>query len=518
MANKNLFQSMIGALLPKADAVNAAGGKAYALMPKPALAQYAATGCLNGTFYAGADEQLEAVLALAQAVEPEFLAKVAIHARESGRMKDMPALLLAVLAVRDVQLLKRVFARVCDNGKMVRTFVQILRSGAAGRKSLGTAPKKLVQRWMEQLPDDRLLAATVGNDPSFADLVKMVHPKPQDAARRAFYAWLIGRSHDPSALPAPVQAFEAWKRDRSLPVPDVPFQLLTSAPLDAAAWCQVARQSSWQATRMNLNTFVRHGVFQVEGMADLVAARLRDEVAIRCARAFPYQLMVAYQQAEAGVPAQVREALQDAMEVAIANVPAFEVGVVVCPDVSGSMSAPVTGNRGTATTSVRCRDVAALMAATIMRRNPRAEVLPFSDRVNEVRLNPRDSVMTNAKLLAELPSGGTDCSLPLADLNRRKATAGLVILVSDNESWIDADPHARGTALLREWQIFRARNPGAKLVCLDLQPNRSVQAPDRVDILNIGGFADEVFATIAAFAGGRLGADHWVGVIERTTL
>jgi 60 kDa SS-A/Ro ribonucleoprotein len=518
MANKTLFQSLLGAFLPKTDAVNEAGGKAYALMPKPALAQYAATGCLNGTYYAGADEQLETVLVLAQAVEPEFLAKVAIHARESGNMKDMPALFLAVLAVRDVQLLKRVFARVCDNGKMVRTFVQILRSGVAGRKSLGTAPKKLVRKWMEQLPDERLLAATVGNDPSFADLVRMVHPKPQDAARRAFYAWLIGREHDASALPAPVRVFEAWKRDRSLPVPDVPFQLLTSAPLDAAAWCQVARQSSWQSTRMNLNTFVRHGVFKVEGMAELVADRLRDPVAIAKARVFPYQLMVAYQQAGKDVPAQVREALQDAMETAIANVPAFPVPVVVCPDVSGSMQSPVTGNRGSATTSVRCRDVAALMAATVVRCNPRAEVLPFSDRVNEVRLNPRDSVMTNAKLLAELPSGGTDCSLPVAELNRRKAKAGLVILVSDNESWIDQNPHARGTALLREWQIFRARNPGAKLVCLDLQPNRSVQAPDREDILNIGGFADEVFATIAAFAAGRLGADHWVGVIERTGL
>lgn len=518
MANKTLFQSLVGALLPKSDAVNAAGGKAYALMPKQALAQYAATGCLNGTYYAGADEQLETVLALAQAVEPEFLAKLAIHARESGHMKDMPALLLAVLAVRDVQLLKRVFARVCDNGKMVRTFVQILRSGVAGRKSLGTAPKKLVQRWMEQLPDARLLAATVGNDPSFADLVKMVHPKPQDAARRAFYAWLIGRQHDASALPAQVQAFEAWKRDRSLPVPDVPFQLLTSAPLDRAAWCAIARQSSWQATRMNLATFVRHGVFEVEGMADLVAARLRDEVAVRTARVFPYQLLVAYQQAGKDVPAQVREALQDAMEIAIANVPAFPVRVAVCPDVSGSMDAPVTGNRGSATTAVRCRDAAALVAATVLRCNPQAEVLPFSDRVNEVRLNPRDSVMTNAKLLAALPSGGTDCSLPVAALNRRKATAGLVILVSDNESWIDADPHARGTALLREWQIFRSRNPGAKLVCLDLQPNRSVQAPDREDILNIGGFADEVFSTIAAFAGGKLGADHWVGVIERVAV
>ena len=518
MANKSLFQSLVGALAPRTDTLNAAGGKACALSPEHALAQYAATGCLNGTFYANAAEQLDTVLSLAMAAEPEFVAKVAIHARSAGHMKDMPALLLAVLAVRDVALLKRVFARVCDNGKMVRTFVQIVRSGVTGRKSLGSAPRNLVRKWMEELADDRLLAATVGNDPSFADLVKMVHPKPADAARRAFYAWLIGRGHDASALPLPVQAFEAWKQQRTRLVPDVPFQLLTSMPLDTAAWCAIACQASWQATRMNLNTFARHGVFEVHGMAARIAERLCDPAAIATARVLPYQLMVAYRQTDELVPLQVREALQDAMEIAIANVPAFTVPVAVCPDVSGSMHSPVTGQRGTATTAVRCIDVAALVAAAVVRRNPRAAVVPFSDRINTVHLNPRDSVMTNASTLAALPSGGTNCALPIAELNRRKAVAGLVILVSDNESWIDGNPRAQGTALLREWQIFRARNPGAKLVCLDLQPNRTTQARDEEGILNIGGFADEVFTTIAAFAEGRLATDHWVGVIRAITI
>ena len=515
MANPSLFASLIGALLPKPDTVNAAGGKAYALAPRQALAQFAATGCLNGTAYATAEDQLAQVLGLTSSVEPTFLAKLAIHAREVGRMKDMPALLLAILAVRDVETLKRVFARVCDNARMVRSFVQIIRSGTVGRKSLGTAPRRLVREWMARLSDEALLGAAVGNDPSFADLVKMVHPKPQDAGRRAFYAWLIGRPYDAAALPAPVQAFEAWKRDRRLPVPEVPFQLLTSAPLDREAWCAIARRSSWQTTRMHLATYVRHGVFEVEGMAGLIAARLRDADSIAKARVLPYQLLVAWQQVGPLVPAEVRDALQDAMELAIANVPSFAGTVAVCPDVSGSMDSPVTGDRGSATSVVRCRDVAALMAAAVLRRNPQAEVLPFSDRVNAVQLNPRDTVLTNAQALAGLPSGGTDCSLPLADLNRRRARAELVILVSDNESWIDRSPGARGTALLREWQAFRARNPGARLVCLDLQPNPTVQAPDREDILNIGGFSDEVFSTIAAFAGGRMDPDHWVGVIEQ---
>src|SRR6187431_2494889 len=100
MASKALFRSIAGKLLPRTDAINEAGGVAYRMSSKQALAQYAAVGCLNGTFYASGEEQLAAVLKLCEQVEPEFLAKTALYARTKGYMKDMPALLLAVLSVK----------------------------------------------------------------------------------------------------------------------------------------------------------------------------------------------------------------------------------------------------------------------------------------------------------------------------------------------------------------------------------------------------------------------------------
>lgn len=98
MASTNMFRSFVGKLLPKSDARNDAGAPAYALPAKHALAQYAVTGCFNSSFYASADAQLAQVIDLAYAVEPEFVAKTAIYSRERGYMKDMPALLLAVLS------------------------------------------------------------------------------------------------------------------------------------------------------------------------------------------------------------------------------------------------------------------------------------------------------------------------------------------------------------------------------------------------------------------------------------
>ncbi len=521
MVNTQLFQTLKGALLPAAVARNAEQAPAYAFSPRHQLAQLAATGCLSQTFYANAEDQLDTVTALAQGVDAAFVAKTAIYARESGYMKDMPALLAAGLAVRDVALLGQVFPRVVDNGKMLRNFVQILRSGAVGRKSLGTRPKKLVQHWLLTATEKQLLNAAVGNTPSLADVVKMVHPKPAEAWRAAWFAWLIGKPVDEAALPPITQAFERFKRESAQgvasDVPDVPFQMLTALELSAAQWAQIARTGSWQVVRQNLNTFARHGVFDIPGMAEVVAAKLSDPQAVAKARVMPYQLMAAFKVTGEAVPQVVRDALQDAMEVALNNVPGFEGRVVVCPDVSGSMSSAVTGHRGSATSSVRCIDVAALVAAAVLRKNPQARVLPFEQDVVKLSLNARDSVMTNAQALAKIGGGGTNCSAPLALLNRERASVDLVILVSDNESWVDASRRG-ATQTMREWEVLKQRNPNARLVCIDIQPTLTTQAAERQDILNVGGFSDAVFTMVANFAASKMDAEHWVGEIDKVAL
>ena len=73
----------------------------------------------------------------------------------------------------------------------------------------------------------------------------------------------------------------------------------------------------------------------------------------------------------------MRITLEQAAEIACGNVPELPGPILIGLDVSGSMSSPVTGYRKGATTAVRCIDVAALVSAAVLRRNPGTEVLPF---------------------------------------------------------------------------------------------------------------------------------------------
>ena len=528
MANKSLFASMLGRL-PKANAVNEAGGLAYKLEPKHALAQVAATGTFGNAFYSTAETQLDEVLKLIDEVDDnQYLAKLALYAREKAFMKDMPAALLVALSVRDTELMHRVFDRVVDNGRVLRTVFQMIRSGQSknkagkGRVGLSSSVQRAFQRWLNTASVGKLLSASIGNDPSLRDILRMARPTPKDNARRAMFGWLTDKSIEKWApateadLPVEVQSLIAYRNSESEEaqaliaggLDSVRWDLLFDAAKGPTVWAALARKMGPQALRMNLNTLLRHDILATSAMVDYVADRIADESEIRRSKQFPYQYFAAYLNADDNVPQKIKTALHKAAEIACGNVPELPGPVVIGLDTSGSMSSAVTGHRGRgATSKMRCIDVAALFAAAILRRNPHSVVIPFDTSAYDAKMDPNDSILSIAERLAKYGGGGTDCSLPLVAANQKHAKrkfAGIV-LVSDNESWVGTGRHG-STGVMTAWETFVAnqrklagKEANPKLVCIDLQPYQTVQACERTDIMNIGGFSDAVFNVISAF-------------------
>lgn len=522
--------------LPEADTVNNAGGKAYSMTAKHELAQYAVTGTFGDTYYVSGEKQLARMQELVPEVDSEFIAKLAVYAREDGYMKDMPAFLAATLATRGeegIALLKQVFPRVIDNGRMLRNFVQTIRSGVLGRKSLGSAPRNLVRAWLAGRHPAQLFRDSVGNNPSIADIIKMVHPTPRNGEEEAMFGYLIGKEHKFANLPSIVQQYENFKFDNKKEIPNVEFRLLTGLELSDTIWTEIARNARWMMTRMNLNTFARHGVFNNPEMVDIIAARLRDPEEVHRSRNFPFQLFTAWRAIETNdnIPVKVKSALQDAVDISLDNVPSYEgKNIAVCVDHSGSMYSPVLGYspRGYSgmftynSDAPMCVDVAGMMASAILRKNPEAQIIAFTTDAKRIHLNPRDTITTNTEKIRRLGAGGTDCSSALRLMNQNKTTGvDLVVFVSDYESWVDGRGvgyYGRSTSMMGEWQTFKKRNKNAKLVCIDCVPHNTVQAPDRNEIINIGGFSDVVFQMMDMFMKNELDTGKWVGHINSTQL
>jgi 60 kDa SS-A/Ro ribonucleoprotein len=558
-------------LLSPQTTKNKAGGAAFALSNKEQLAQYAATGFFGSTYYTTASEQLDDVKKLTEGVSDEFLAKCAAYARKQGKLKDMPAYLLAVLAARHTpQWFGRAFPHVIDNGKMLRNFVQIMKSGVTGRKNFGSQPRRLCETWLNSRHPTALLRDSIGEDPSLSYVIRRLRPEPHTPERRALYGYLTGdlvrvckprdkallshiiarqrqfdlpytlddatgtvtvTRYNADLLPDTIKAYEEFKRTRTGAVPDVDFRMLDSLGLSNDEWAEVAARASWTMTIKNLNTFRRHGVFEKPAMVELIAERLSNKELVQKAKTFPYQILSAYlavtenapgyywqftgPNEDGKMPEPIVQALHDAMEHALENVPYLDANVAICLDVSGSMNSPITGVRKGATTKVRYVDAAALFAAAFMKRSKKSIVLPFDTNCYLAEAQKNMTVMTFAAQLAKLGGGGTQCELPLMQLNARNLKPDVVIFVSDNESWA-GHYYSNTTGMMAEWAKLKRRAPHAKLVCIDIAAMTSTQAPSAPDRLNVGGFSDSVFEVVAEFLSGNV--KNWVAKIEALAL
>ncbi len=135
MANKSLFASLMSHFA-RADSQNEAGGPAYQFTPKHALAQLAATGCFNGRLLRrgrGAARRAQTLLELVD--DNAFLARLALYSRQRADEGHAGRLGSGHCRARIRPCSTRSSTASSTMGTL-RTFVQFVRSGQFGRRSL----------------------------------------------------------------------------------------------------------------------------------------------------------------------------------------------------------------------------------------------------------------------------------------------------------------------------------------------------------------------------------------------
>ena len=213
MANKTLFRSLIGHADSAGRRTERAGGAGYALPPKHALAQYAATGCLNTTFYARAEEQLDRVLDLCDARRRRSSSPRRPSTPRARAHEGHAGAAAGGAVAAGPGAAGGVFERVIDNAQMLRNFVQIVRSGVDRPQVARHGAEAAGARWLEQRDRrGRCSRASVGQRAVAGGRREDGAPEAGDAgARGALRLPDRPRRSTPAALPALVRRFEAFK-------------------------------------------------------------------------------------------------------------------------------------------------------------------------------------------------------------------------------------------------------------------------------------------------------------------
>lgn len=542
MSNKQLFTITPGKYISPADTVNEAGGKAYKLTPKQALLQLVMTGTFNDHYYKNASDLLTDLLTLLKEIDDEFIEKAAIYSRQNGKMKDMPSFLTAYLSCKGSKNAEAIFHHVIDNGRMIRNFVQMVRSGQLGRKSLGSRMKRLLRDWITNADPMKLMNSLPGKNPSLAKIFLLA----QCSFNKTPYLknirnYIIGLEYNFKELPSVFQRFILLNKlndekfndllKESVPGFDrkyifgtfsgdaLPYNSYSTKKLTVEDWRHIATIMPMNTLRQNLNNLNSKKVFERDETTKKIIERLSNKRWLN--KITPYTIYSTYKNLDESIPMSIRKALNDSVQLAYANIEVKANSIVVGIDVSGSMSSSITG-KGVRTSNTSCNEVASLIACAYMYKvkqsteSKKVTLLPFDNVVRDIKLDPLDTLATNAQKIAASGGRSTDCSAPLRFILEKGISVDLVIIISDNESWIDKDNFVSGrTESAQAWINIKLKNPNAKLININLAPYGTTQISGRDDILNIGGFADEIFDVINKFVESENnGVDEWVKKVE----
>lgn len=446
------------------DTVNHAGGDAYAQTAKLELVSTIITSFLQDEFYRTeqqATARIRELIATLAATDPLFVAKAALYARHQHGMRSVSHLLAGEIA----KLVKGASWSKNFHDKIVRRpddAIEILGYYlAAHGRPLPNSLKKGLGAALARF-DEYQLAKYRRDHSAFklVDAVNLVRP-PSTPALSALVRGQL----------APAKTWETrLTQAGAAAAAEAPDNAEALAAAKADAWASLVRERKlgYLALLRNVRNILEHAPDTVGELCE----QLADAAAVRRSLVYPFQFLAAIDALKNGNhagTARVMDALNQAVDHSLANVPRFEGATLVALDCSGSM----TG---------RPQTIGSLFAAVLVKASG-ADLMLFSNDAQYHALNRRDTTLTAAKSIP-FAAGGTNFN---AIFQRANRAYDRVIVLSDMQGWIGG-----GAPLASLVRYEREHNAAPRIFSFDLNGYGTLQFPQE-RVYCLAGWSDRVF-------------------------
>lgn len=429
--------------------INQSGGKAYDLSPKFKLALQVITTFLKDDFYRSANDTAKAIKQAAHAVrDPKFVAKLAIYARREHGIRSATHLLAGevIQAARGEKwlgsFLKKVVFRVDDMLEIAAYYLSTYSKKEKGKDSnkyiYRPVPNSLKRAFKSLFDTNRFDGYQLakykkeGSEFALRDLVNLVHAKPNkplnydSMTEEGKAKWnphpltrlMQGTLKNTETVEATLSATEAGSEERG-------EALLTSLKKNKLGYFAVLKN-----LRNILNTSNTEAI-------DLACLKIKDENAILNSKVMSFRYDVAFQELDglSGVAARkMRDALEDAIEISLRNIPDFGGNTLVVVDESGSMTnASWHTNNPDSKIPIR---IASLFAAAIYKQLPNADLMMYDTTARFYTPSKRAPILTIAQeLVRAAHGGGTRLSTVFDLLSTSRKAYDRIIILTDEQSW-----------------------------------------------------------------------------------
>lgn len=480
--------------------LNNAGGYGFKLDDWERLHRFLITGSSEGTYYV--DEQkltAQNAGAAIRCIKADGLRAVEmardINVRNRAPKVDQQLFVLALALQHGDEATRS--AAVAAMPQMVRIGTHLLHF-VAMLSSLGgwnRRKRDMIASWFTQRDADavafQMLKYQNRDGWAMRDVLRLSHPKAPSPEHDAAFAWATGglteekQGHLPMILANhqimlasdQVPVIKAvWGINQGLPREALPTEAVNLPAVQQA----MLPHMPVHAMLRNLGNLTASGLLLQPYQAEIVANWLVNRDVLVKSRAHPFAILLASLVYRKGggvlgnkkwVPVRsVIEALDDAYELAFANVAPTNKRILVAVDTSGSMSHAVGGG-------LSAVHAASAVAITLARLEPHATVIEVDTQLRRVvPITKRSGIST----IHHHGGGGTDMSIPMQWALGQPGEFDAFVILTDTQTWAG---HGHPAQWLERYR--REKNPKAKLICCAMEASHG-NIIDPLDPLQFG--------------------------------
>lgn len=490
---------------------NHEGAQAWTMRPELELYAAVVTATLSDKFYEGETARVQRIQGLISKVAPEFVAKLAIYAREKMYLRSIPLVLAVELAKQHQgdDLVRKLVARVIQRADEITELLACYQSanGRKGTKKLGQLSKQLQKGLADafnKFDEYQFAKYDRATDVKLRDALFLVHPKAKDEAQQVLF--------DKIAQDSLATAY-TWETELSKVGQGGFDDADDKAQAFAGKWEELidSGRLGYMALLRNLRNILESKASDAHLYK--VIAELRNPVAVRKSKQYPFRFLSAYRELQAlshPLTPSVLEALERAVLASVDNIAGFDdrTRVFISCDVSGSMYSTVSKN-----STVSMYDIGLVLGMLLQSKCAQVTTSIFGDSHKVMQL-PRGQVLSNAFALRSMEGSvgyATNGWKVIAHLNDKRQIVDKVMLFTDCQLYDTGGNHS----ISAEWKAYRKLAPHAQLYLFDLQGYG--QAPLQLkddQVFLIAGWSEKVFEVMAAIARG----EDALSAIEALTL
>ena len=468
-----------------ANTVNHEGGKAWAMSDACLLDQMCMLGTLGNCFYAKAKDSIPENIELLQRSTPEALAAAIVKGRNFGYVRAFNILGLVYLSMKQEtdsaqkNLFAAAFPQVIRTGNDLKDFIDLCRS--TGRK-FGRAVKNAIRAWIDEKLNPYY---AMKYRSEIADAIRICRYKGDGNALVIYclghYNNVVGMDAErlDQAMEVQPELAALGKVRALLEKPEITVaeeakivKMIAEFNIDTESlqsvydkmtlpiWTAVAKATPTMRFLKYSNKFIEVGIFQDKANMAIVKDKLSVE-RLKRAYVFPFRLYTAYKALlTTQTNAQPRQAVANHIASTLDQyTTAFDWGVfnrcswLICPDVSGSMRKPASGD-------LSCSAVAGMFSGFLYKGLDNALVVPWDTGAHDHTVPKGDSVISHISAIEKATGGGTFMEAPIRHAIQNKIQADWVVMLTDNEEY--------GSGWLAAWVDYKKKNPKAGAILINL--------------------------------------------------